>query len=334
MKLLYIFRKRNSGFSIEGVFSRLAERIADSPRYEVTSVYAPHMTLRLWGLWQNLRFARRLRADIYHITGDVHYLMLLLPPKQTVLTIHDCVSLERQLAAGNQVRFRLLWLLFYYLPMRRAIYITTVSEKSKQELERFMGIKLARKVRVVPNYVNPNFTAKPIQFNIANPRLLQIGTSHNKNLHRLIDALQGLSYTLVVVGRVNEGLQQYISQSGIQYELHENLTDTQLIAQYEQCDLVAFVSVYEGFGLPIVEANAIGRPVITSDLTPMNRVANEAACLVDPYSVDAIRTGLERLFTDDTYRRQLIEAGYRNAAQYSIDTVAAQYDAIYQEILR
>ncbi|MBO0952319.1 glycosyltransferase family 4 protein [Fibrella forsythiae] len=334
MKLLYIFRKPNSGFSIEGLFSRLAERIAYLQRYEAASVYAPHMTLRLWGLWQNLRFARRLRADIYHITGDVHYLMLLLPPKQTVLTIHDCVSLERQLAAGNQIRFRLLWLLFYYMPMRRAIYITTVSEKSKQELKRFMGVKLASKVRVVPNYANPNFRPKPSQLNRNNPRLLQVGTSHNKNLHRLIDALQGLRCTLVIVGRIGDELHQYISQAGIRYELHEGLSDAQMLAQYERCDLVTFISVYEGFGLPIIEANAVGRPVITSDIPPMNGVANGAACMVDPYSVEAIRAGLQRLLSDEAYRSQLIEAGYRNAAQYSIDTVAAQYDTIYQEILR
>lgn len=332
VRLLYLFRKRNSGFSIEGLFAYLSEYVGSQHPYAIERVYLPHMTLRPRNLWANLRMARQQRADVYHITGDVHYLMLALPPARTVLTIHDCISLERQVAAGNWVQYRLLWLLFYYLPMRRATYITTVSEKSKQELARYVGPRLAGKVRVVPNYVNPRFKPATGTFNEACPTILQVGTNSHKNLPRLIDALTGISCTLVIVGRLSVEQQAHLVNANIKYVLKEQLTDEEMVSEYERCDMVAFVSTYEGFGLPILEANAVGRPILTADISPLREIAGEAACLANPYSVASIRAGLYRIITDAVCRKQLIQTGYSNVDRYSMKQVAAQYKAIYQEI--
>jgi glycosyltransferase involved in cell wall biosynthesis len=85
--------------------------------------------------------------------------------------------------------------------------------------------------------------------------------------------------------------------------------------------------------MPIVEAQSIGRPVITSDITPMNETAGDGACLVDPHSSNDIRAGILRIVTDETYRNGLIQRGFQNAARFSRDAMVAEYSALYEEVL-
>ncbi len=111
-----------------------------------------------------------------------------------------------------------------------------------------------------------------------------------------------------------------------------DLSDQELVAAYENADVVVFASVAEGFGLPIIEAQAVGRPVVTSNLSPMKEVAGGAACLVDPHKVDDIRAGMQRVIADAEYRHRLIQSGYENAARYSAAGVAAQYARLYERV--
>ena len=105
-----------------------------------------------------------------------------------------------------------------------------------------------------------------------------------------------------------------------------------MLQEYCGCDALVFVSTYEGFGMPIVEAQAIGRPVITSDLEPMKSVAGGAACYVDPWDPSSIRAGLLQVLTEEYVRNNLIEAGYANATLYKPARIAKQYLALYQLI--
>jgi glycosyltransferase involved in cell wall biosynthesis len=111
-----------------------------------------------------------------------------------------------------------------------------------------------------------------------------------------------------------------------------DLSDEALLRAYEEADLVVFASLAEGFGLPIIEANAMGRAVVTSNLSPMKEVAADAACLVDPYDVDDIRRGIRRVIEDDGYRDRLIERGHENATRFTARVVAEQYARLYEKI--
>jgi glycosyltransferase involved in cell wall biosynthesis len=98
--------------------------------------------------------------------------------------------------------------------------------------------------------------------------------------------------------------------------------------------MVIFASTYEGFGLPIIEANAVGRPVVTSDIYSMPEVAGDAACLVNPFDVSNIRTGVLRVIQDESYRRKLIENGFKNVERFKPNAIAQQYLELYKELFR
>jgi glycosyltransferase involved in cell wall biosynthesis len=89
------------------------------------------------------------------------------------------------------------------------------------------------------------------------------------------------------------------------------------------------VSTYEGFGLPIIEAQAIGRPVITSNIPPMDEVAGDAALKVDPYDVSAIRTAILKLCADRVLQEELILQGLENVKQYRAPDIAEKYAQLY-----
>jgi glycosyltransferase involved in cell wall biosynthesis len=96
--------------------------------------------------------------------------------------------------------------------------------------------------------------------------------------------------------------------------------------------MVVFASLYEGFGLPILEAQAMGRPVITSNFGAMREAAGDGALLVDPYSVEEIRDAILRIKREPALREDLIAKGLRNAAKYRADAVAERYAGIYRRL--
>ena len=95
---------------------------------------------------------------------------------------------------------------------------------------------------------------------------------------------------------------------------------------------MTFVSTYEGFGLPIIEANTVGRAVIAGNVSSMPEVAGDGALLVDPTDISAIRAGIKRIIEDPEFRTELIERGQQNARRFDPDTIAAQYLSIYREV--
>jgi glycosyltransferase involved in cell wall biosynthesis len=149
----------------------------------------------------------------------------------------------------------------------------------------------------------------------------------------VVQACAGLELDLIVVGHLSALDRHLLSSSGVQWEAHQDLLPHQIIDVYVASDLIIFASTYEGFGLPILEAQAVGRPVITSNTSPMSEVAGEGALKVDPFDVDSIRIGLQRLLADPELRGELVKKGFENVKQYSATAIAAQYAELYREVL-
>ncbi len=110
------------------------------------------------------------------------------------------------------------------------------------------------------------------------------------------------------------------------------LTDAELAEAYRRCDMVVFASLYEGFGLPILEAQATGRPVITSNISAMPEAAGDGALFVDPYSVESIREAVLRIKNEPQLREQLVRKGLENVERFRAAAVAARYAEIYRKL--
>jgi glycosyltransferase involved in cell wall biosynthesis len=215
--------------------------------------------------------------------------------------------------------------------VRRVEAVVCISETAKKELLGYVKIDEDR-VTVIPNCVSGEFKHLPKVFNEVRPRILQVGTSKNKNISRVLEALAGISCVLVIIGRLDDQLREQVRRAGVEVECKSDLSREELIVEYQHADIVMFASTYEGFGLPILEGNAVGRVVITSKISSMPEVAGDAACLVDPFSVGSIRRGLLRVIEDAPYRSALIQRGLTNATKFSANAIAARYAALYRSV--
>lgn len=324
MKVVHIHRPaRSGGYSIETVFKTIAVEL----RTQGISVLDYELGNR-WQFLTDVIRLWRLNADVYHVTGDVNYWILLLPTGKTVLTVHDIGHYLFGLAGWRKSLYKCFWLI---LPVRKASQITIVSDATRRDLSTYLHIS-SEAMSLIDNCFCTDFPIVSSHFKMKCPRILQIGTGRNKNIVRLIQALAGISCTLVLIGKINSDIATALQVARISHENFVDISRTELLDQYVLADLVSFVSTSEGFGMPIIEAQAMGKPLITANLPPMSIVAGPEACLVDPHNIALIRAGIEQIIHDDAFRERIVQAGLINVMRYSARVVAAKYLQVYQRL--
>jgi len=329
MQTVFFFRKANVPWhhSIEELFdtiiSALPARV--TPHRYIMKKNSIGLFKRIFNVFD----AALHQGEINHITGDVHYIAAFMKKRKTILTIHDL----RILSSGGKLRTAVIKFFWFSMPARRVRYITVISEFIKKELVASTGINES-KIIVVNDCISPDIRPSLREFNTPRPVILQIGTTPNKNLQRVIPALEGLDVTLVIIGKLTKEQLSLLSQHHIVYENRFNLPYQEVLAEYRNADIVLFASLYEGFGLPILEANAIGRPVITGNNSSLPEVAGDAALIIDVENIQEIRQAVIRLTEDAGLRMKLVERGFENIKRFHPGTIAEKFAGIYDRLLK
>lgn len=310
-------------FSVEGYFARVRALLEDA--VEIRLHVVPCLSRGLVSRIRNSISAWRNQADVNHITGDIHYVALCLRQRQTLLTVLDCQILDR-LQGWKRAVVKLLW---YSLPCRCVSRLTVISHETKLRLLEEISFP-AERIHVIPVSVSALFQPDPRPFHPDCPRILQVGTKANKNVLRLVPALKGIPCQLDIVGPIDDQLRGLLADSEIHYTSYGRLSDSELVERYREADIISFVSTYEGFGMPIVEAQCVERVCVTSNCSSMPEVAGQGACLVDPFSIESIRAGFQKVISDAKYRESLIQAGQENRLRFDAQHIADEFLKVYR----
>ncbi len=325
-RVRYVFRsKEKKGTSIEEIFFRLAQEPCENWEQEKYFLQAHR------SLFSNLRELFRKPPDLYHITGDIYpYAIFLWMAAPVVTTIHD-IGRYKELTGWRKWLYGKLWIQW---PIYFSRAVTVVSTYTKQDILKHFKVK-QHKIKVVPNPYPAEFVYTPKTALTQPPQILQLGTAVHKNMESLAAALQGLDCHLLILGRLNSAQIALLEQYRISYEAFQALSYQAVYQLYQRADIVTFISLHEGFGMPIIEAQAVGRPVVTSTNCSLPEVGGSGAAIYIQNAKDivAIRQAIIQLLISETQRQQLVAAGQENIQRFETSHIAATYYRIYEALI-
>ncbi len=290
---------------------------------------------------------RGLHTDLYH---GLAFVAPLRAPCPTVITVHDLSFITRP---QTHKRFNRIYLaLFTRLSCRRAQRVITVSEWTKRDVVNLLGVDPAR-VDAIPLGVNPRFHPLPMPEVSAFQQANHIGAQTifflgslepRKNLLALIEAFhEVLARTpqaeLIVGGSLGwkyAPLFERVRTLGLEGKVRflGPVAAEDLPRWYNACTVFAYPSLYEGFGLPALEAMACGTPVVTSNVTSLPEVVGEAAISVSPTDTHALAQGLGRVLADEDLRLSMREQGLRRAGMFTWQRTAERTLEVYLRTLK
>lgn len=320
--VIFMRKKRMGDNSIEEIFNTLTPLMGE----QVTVKTLPHDSGSPIGFLKNLIFAWHNRGKVNHIAGEVHYLALILP--KCIVTFHDLYSICSGKGIKSLVR-RWLWA---SLPIISARRITAISQATLSEIKSINN-SAKHKCTVIHNPIRNLRPQSNNDFSHKTTIILHQGTKPHKNLERVIEAIDEMEVKLLILGPMTEGQKQLAEGKHIDYKFFYDLTYDEVMKLYGESDIVSFPSLYEGFGMPVIEGQMAMRPVVTSDIPVLHEVAGDGALFVNPNSTEEIREAFQTLIDDQTLRAALVRKGTENIRRFDPHTIAAKYQAIYNELL-
>ena len=308
-------------------------------------------TSRPYSVAEQFLMPARLLTQNVSLFHAPHYVLPPLVPCRAVVTIHDCIHLMFPQYLPNRLAHGYaranLW-----AAAKRAERILTVSETSKADILRYCDVP-ADRIIVVYNAIDERFATPPDdeavarvreRYRLDGPFALYVGNiKPHKNLERLIDAFDLVRrggferLELLIIG---DQISKYprLRRAVDQHKLHKHVrflgfvADDTLAALYRLATVFVFPSLYEGFGLPPLEAMASGTPVVTSNRSSLPEVVGDAAVLVDPYSAASIAEGIQTVLSDAGLRRALSARGLARAREFSWEASVRRIHEVYMDV--
>ncbi|MBC7231508.1 MAG: glycosyltransferase family 4 protein [Actinobacteria bacterium] len=303
--------------------------------------------------WRHLRLPLAMHRDGVDLHFSPSYFLPLLKVCPSVVVVHDITFKVHPewFAADKRFRFDDL----FWREVRRAERIVTVSEHSRGDIVRLLEVEPSR-VTVIPEAADPFF--RPVRdealleevrsrYGLGREFLFTAGAIHTRrNLERLIEAVSlasrelGRELELLILGMPAPftppvdiwGTARRCGMEGRLKHL-EYVSDEDLLLLYNACGAFVYPSLYEGFGLPVIEAMACGAPVACSKVTSLPEVAGEAALYFDPENVEDMARAVSRLAGDAALREDLSRAGMSRAASFSWRRAAEETRRVFAEVL-
>jgi glycosyltransferase involved in cell wall biosynthesis len=294
------------------------------------------------------KFLRMESVDIYHLTNTLPLLRKMVP---TVVTIHDLADLRVRKYGWLRTTYRFG---ANFSAARLADRILTVSENSKSDIVRLLRVSEAKVVVTYPG-VDASFRQLDhdqskrylgATYPITNDFILAPGgVSRNKNVYGILRAFATLKESGVAQQLVFTGSGESDDYRAVCDEIHRLHLEKEVIltghvpavdlpAFYNACSLVVYPSLYEGFGLPAVEAMACGAPLVTSNVSSLPEVVADAGLLIDPRQTTSLVEAISLLLREHNLRNSLIERGVRRAQDFSWQATAEQTAQVYRDVLR
>jgi glycosyltransferase involved in cell wall biosynthesis len=308
--------------------------------------------VRVWPAPSVLRIPFGIPAAVRRQQSEVLHVTYVAPPVvscPTVVSVHDLSYLAYPQSVSP--RTRLILTVLVRASVRRAARVIAISAFTKQDLVTRYGIA-ENKIVVIHLAAGPAFHvlddagSQRLPESVSEPYVLAVGNLEpRKNLARLIEAFAAVAFEpdvtakLVLVGK-SKGQEASLARLVEQHGLRERVVFTgfveedRLVLLYNRAALFIYPSLYEGFGLPPLEAMACGCPVVASNVTAIPEVLGDAALLVDPTSVSAMAEAMREVLRRDDLARDLRARGLRQAARYSWARVAERTREVYSDAIR
>lgn len=357
------YKKNSSGIGVVirdlfGPFAAVTKRRCqvvlpqDAPEFpcgeraEIISVPCDHAQAlrRIW--FQSVQMGRRYGKDAVLLTTDSKLPFFLPKSCLPALLVTDlAVCRMPEVYKASRV---VLWKLQYRYARKRDALWLAISEFTKGEMVELFGLP-AEKIHVVPCACAADMARVEEQsvlaavrekYGLDKPFVLFVGNSNpRKNLERLMQAFDlakedGIDHQLIIAGEQGWKFDREEARKGLKHGEDVRfigfVPDGDMPALYSAADLFAFPTLYEGFGIPVLEAQACGTPVLTSDCSSLPEVGGDAAVYVDPYDAASIRDGMLKLLSDKQYAAALAQKGYENVKRFSWQNSAALLNEIIE----
>tara|TARA_B100001540_G_C15699408_1_gene593109 strand:+ start:50 stop:1078 length:1029 start_codon:yes stop_codon:yes gene_type:complete len=326
-KICFFLRKPFYGknFSIENFYYEIFSHNSNDFVYEFkvcpfeSRGFLRRLFLSIWAIFN--------QGDINHICGDINFISIFLNKKKTINTILDTYSMRR-LKGLKKYLYKIFWI---KIPLFKSSNVIAISNKTRKEIRKYSDYK--KNISVIDMCTQKIFKKKIKKKINKVPKILIVGTSENKNIKNVFYSLKNIKCELIVIGNLMPDQIDILKNFKIKFKCFISLNNKSLVQKFFQSDLLVFASNYEGFGIPILEAQTVGRAVLTSKLEPMTYVGGNGALYVNPENIKSITNGINNLIKNSKLRNSLIKRGFANIKRFNKINILQQHINLYNKIL-